>query len=56
MKNQSDKIGIAVVGCGYWGINYLRVFNELAGSEVVAICDQRKERLQEIGQRHPGEC
>ena len=54
MKNQSDKIGIAVVGCGYWGINYLRVFNELAGSEVVAICDQRKERLQEIGQRYPG--
>lgn len=53
-KQGSDKIGVAVVGCGYWGINYLRVFNELANSEVVAICDQRKERLQEIGSRYPG--
>lgn len=54
MYNESDKIGVAVVGCGYWGINYLRVFNELPNAEVVAICDQRKARLHEIGQRYPG--
>lgn len=54
MQNESDKTGVAVVGCGYWGINYLRVFNELRNAEVVAICDQRKERLHEIGQRYPG--
>ncbi len=38
---------------GYWGVNYLRVFNELAGSRVVAICDPRLERLQEMGRRYP---
>ncbi|MEM7034493.1 MAG: Gfo/Idh/MocA family oxidoreductase [Chloroflexota bacterium] len=50
----SSKPGIAVIGCGYWGINYVRVFNELPGVHVAAICDQREERLQEVGQQFPG--
>ncbi len=49
-----DRRGIAVLGCGYWGVNYLRVFNELPEARVVAACDERPERLQEIGQRFPG--
>ncbi len=53
MKNKSDKLGLLVVGCGYWGVNYLRVFNELPRSRVVAICDPRLERLQEMGRRYP---
>lgn len=47
-------VRIAVIGCGYWGMNYLRVFNELLDSRVVAICDQRQERLQEMAWRYPG--
>ena len=39
-------IRVAVLGCGHWGGNYIRVFNELAGCEVVAVCDQRPQRLQ----------
>jgi predicted dehydrogenase len=50
----NNEIGIAVIGCGYWGVNYVRVFNELAGAEVTAICDQRPARLAEIGKRFPG--
>ncbi|MCL4862313.1 MAG: Gfo/Idh/MocA family oxidoreductase [Caldilineaceae bacterium] len=50
----TNSIGIAVVGCGYWGVNYVRVFNELTDTDVVAICDQRTARLAEIGQRFPG--
>ena len=46
--------GIAIVGCGYWGINYVRVFSELSQTQVVAVCDQRAERLQEVGRRFPG--
>lgn len=50
----NSEIGIAVIGCGYWGVNYVRVFNELPGASVAVICDQRPARLQEVGQRFPG--
>ncbi len=47
-------VGIAVVGCGYWGMNYVRIFSELADSRVVAVCDQSPERLKEVARRFPG--
>lgn len=47
-------IGIGIVGCGYWGINYVRVLNELPEARVIAVCDQRRERLSEIARRTPG--
>ena len=46
-------VGVAVVGCGYWGVNYVRVFSELPDSRVVVVCDEREERLQEVGRRFP---
>jgi predicted dehydrogenase len=49
----TDRIGVAVLGCGYWGINYVRVFNELPKARVVVVCDQRADRLQEVQQRFP---
>ena len=49
-----EKIRIGIIGCGYWGINYVRVFNELPESQVVAVCDRRQERLAEVGKRFPG--
>jgi len=48
------KIGVAILGCGYWGVNYVRVVSELADARVVAICDVRPDRLQEVGERFPG--
>ncbi len=45
------QLGIAIIGTGYWGINYVRVFNELPQTKVVAVCDQRSERLQEVERR-----
>lgn len=47
------QLGVAILGCGYWGINYVRTFNEIPQSRVVAVCDQRPERLQEVGRRFP---
>lgn len=47
-------LGIAIIGCGYWGMNYVRIFNELVESRVVAVCDQRPERLNEVARRFPG--
>ena len=45
------QLGIGIVGCGYWGINHVRVFSELPESRVTAVCDLSQERLQEVRQR-----
>jgi predicted dehydrogenase len=49
-----QSVGVAVIGCGYWGINYVRVFNEIPESRMVAVCDKREERLHEVARRAPG--
>jgi predicted dehydrogenase len=53
MANSQGQVGIAIVGCGYWGMNYVRVFQELPGARVTVVCDQRPERLQEAYKRYP---
>jgi len=50
----TSQIGVAIVGCGYWGMNYVRIFNELLESRVVAVCDQSTDRLREVARRFPG--
>lgn len=50
----NNPLRIAVVGCGYWGMNYVRIFNELLESRLVAVCDEREERLREVAWRFPG--
>ena len=47
-------LGIAIIGCGYWGMNYVRIFGELPDSRVVAVCDQSADRLKEVARRFPG--
>ena len=42
------KLGVAVVGTGFWGKNHARVYNELASTELVAICDVNAERAKTI--------
>src|SRR2546429_6843752 len=49
----SNPTGIAVIGCGYWGMNYVRIFNELTESRVAAVCEQSPERLKEVARRFP---
>lgn len=39
------KLGVAVVGCGYWGPNLVRNFGACPATEVVALCDQSPETL-----------
>lgn len=48
----TDPIHVGIVGCGYWGMNYVRVFDELPDSVVVAVCDLRRERLDAVRQRY----
>lgn len=47
----NEPLRIGVIGCGYWGVNYVRVFNELPGAVVTHACDVREERLQMVQHR-----
>ncbi len=46
-------VNVAVIGSGYWGVNYVRVFSELPGSKVVAVCDASEDRLRSVRERFP---
>jgi len=46
-------IKVGVIGYGYWGPNLVRNFMEAQGSTVVAVCDQRSERLVQLQTRFP---
>jgi predicted dehydrogenase len=47
-------LGVAIVGCGYWGMNYVRIFSEMTDARAVAACDQSSDRLKEVARRFPG--
>lgn len=49
-----EQVGIAVLGCGYWGMNYVRIFSELPESRVLVVCDKDPNRLHEVARRFPG--
>jgi UDP-2-acetamido-3-amino-2,3-dideoxy-glucuronate N-acetyltransferase len=42
---------IAVIGCGYWGKNLVRNFNDLGA--LYAICDNDEERLASFARQYP---
>jgi len=44
---------ISIIGCGYWGPNYVRIFNELEGSKVSYCCDLDKKNLKKIKRLYP---
>ena len=48
-----SKLKIGVVGCGYWGPNLVRNFNELPISDVFAVADLDETRLSYIKMRYP---
>lgn len=44
---------VAVVGCGYWGPNFVRNFSQLADSEVAYCCDLSEDRLAHMRTLYP---
>lgn len=42
------KLGVAVIGTGFWGRNHARVYKELEETELVAICDIDAERARNV--------
>jgi predicted dehydrogenase len=49
-----NRTRVAVLGSGYWGINYVRLLNELPDAEVAVVCDRSANRLDEVARRFPG--
>ncbi len=44
---------IAVIGCGYWGPNFVRIFTNLPESEVKYCCDLSEKRLEQMKLLYP---
>jgi predicted dehydrogenase len=42
-------LGVAVIGCGYWGPKLVRNFSRPPASHVTAVCDLRYERAARVG-------
>ena len=47
-----SKLGVAVIGIGFWGRNHVRVFSELPETELKAVCDVNKERVTAIANQY----
>jgi UDP-N-acetylglucosamine 3-dehydrogenase len=45
------KLGVAVIGAGFWGRNHARVFKELKETELLAVCDINFERAKDVAKQ-----
>jgi len=45
------KLGVAVIGTGFWGRNHARVFKELEETELLAVCDVNAERAKNVAKQ-----
>jgi UDP-N-acetylglucosamine 3-dehydrogenase len=44
-----NKLGVAVIGTGFWGKNHARAYKELASTNLVAVCDVDPVRAKMVG-------
>jgi predicted dehydrogenase len=52
-SNQAGPIGVAVVGCGYWGPNLIRNFSTCKATRILAVCDRDPARLERVAASCP---
>ena len=45
------KLGVAVVGTGFWGRNHARIFKDLEETELLAVSDMSAERAKSTAQQ-----
>ena len=48
-----SQVGIAIVGCGYWGQNLVRNFWEQEGARLLTVCDLDGALLARTQRRYP---
>ena len=46
-------VNIGIIGCGHWGPNYIRTFNEIPNCNVFWCCDIDTKKLENIKQKFP---
>ena len=46
------KLGVAVIGCGSWGKNHVRVYSELDCVDLLAVSDVNEHLVREIGEKY----
>ena len=46
------RVGVGVVGTGFWGENQVRVFRQNKTSELLGICDADATRAKEVGGKY----
>ncbi len=47
-----NKLGVAVIGTGFWGKNHARNYKEIENTNLVAICDVNLERAKAIANQY----
>jgi UDP-N-acetylglucosamine 3-dehydrogenase len=45
------KLGVAVIGTGFWGRNHARIYKELKETELLAVCDINAERAKTVAKQ-----
>ncbi|MBI3939310.1 MAG: Gfo/Idh/MocA family oxidoreductase [Acidobacteria bacterium] len=51
--DSSQKLKIGVIGCGHWGMNYLRVFSEIRESQLIGLLEPDAPRVAMALERFP---
>ncbi len=46
------RLGVAVIGCGSWGSNHARIYNDLPNASLVAVADKNEFTSRKIGERY----
>ena len=45
-----EKVGMAVIGCGVWGLNHCRTYANYPYSDLIAVCDLNEEAARKAGE------
>src|SRR4051812_39071913 len=52
-NSETEPVGVAVVGLGYWGPNLTRAAFEVENVHVPYVCDLDQQRLDRLAGRYP---
>ena len=47
-----SRLNVAVIGCGFWGKNHARIYNDLGDVSLVAVADVNEEAVKRIGETY----
>jgi len=53
MKMEEQKLKVGIIGCGYWGPNLIRNFDNVEGADLYYICDVDETKMLSIKANYP---